>query len=104
MEKLACTRLLKVDVHSLVEDHSNVDGAVAGVEQSPWNMRSLVKKQQQEAAMGINQQDPYVNCNFIFGSTAAVERLWSVAKSNNLDLSTIQYDPIDVQDSIVSSH
>jgi len=28
----------------------------------------------------LNQTSAYINCNFIFGSCAEVERLWSIAK------------------------
>jgi hypothetical protein len=72
---------LKVNVHPLEAeaDAEDEDGDMGS--HSPMNMHELVKKQQQESASGVDRQDPYVNCNFIVGSTAAVERLWSVAKT-----------------------
>jgi hypothetical protein len=80
-EKLACATLLKVNVMPAAAPGTPEHGIDSdAVEDSPMNMRARINRQQQQAASGIDQQNPYVNCNFIFGSTAAVERLWSVAK------------------------
>jgi hypothetical protein len=76
-EKLAFAALLKANAAAGAESD---DEDAAGVVDSPMNMRNRINRQQQEAASGIDRQDPYVNCNFIYGSTATVERLWSVAK------------------------
>ena len=40
-------------------------------------LRRLREREQNTA----NSDDPYVNCDFIFGSAAQVEWLWSLAKS-----------------------
>jgi hypothetical protein len=36
--------------------------------------------QNQQAQSSVLDPCPYVNCNFIFGSAAKVERLWSMGK------------------------
>lgn len=71
-EKVACASLLKVK--SGTHD-------VTTIPRSPIPMASRIKQRQQDLRGNKEQASgPYVNCNFIFGSAAQVEWLWSLAK------------------------
>jgi hypothetical protein len=90
-ETKACETLLKVNVnHQQGEEQeggSDHDDQVLG---SPLNMSDHIalqrqqKRQREVDGRHGGQQDlgnPYINCDFIFGSTAIVERLWSIGKN-----------------------
>jgi hypothetical protein len=85
-EKVACQRLLKCeqrlcnvaagrtgddDPDNIDDDEDDAEG-----EESPENMKDRLKKARLDPSTAM---DPYVDCSFIFGSAAEVERLWSVA-------------------------
>ena len=72
-EKLACVSLLKV--HQVAAED---EAAGAEVEEEETDFLDVVRAEEAAALKGNTSQ--YINCDFILGSVAEVERLWSTAK------------------------
>jgi hypothetical protein len=85
-EKNACQGLLKTHCYKIdptqdsakQEENDTMSNNLLG---SPIGMASQIEEIQiQQAESSVLDPCPYVNCNFIFGSAAKVERLWSMGK------------------------
>jgi hypothetical protein len=83
-EKRACRSLLKSSVSD--EEASDSESDQSGSpdpdhHQEPGSpdFEARAQKFLEEKEKDDQAENPYVNCNFVYGSTAEVERLWSVA-------------------------
>jgi len=74
-EKAAVQPLLKTSV-GVAEEPANVPASLPG---SPTLLESITRREHDRAA-GRDEMSPYVDCDFICGSAAEVERLWSTAR------------------------
>jgi len=83
-EQQACVGLLKVNVFSAgsaAVDDDNSDGSSGDDDDdtSPLGMKARIRRLKEQSS-GKDLACPYVNCDFIYGSAAKVEWLWSLAK------------------------
>ena len=74
-EKLAVHPLLKTSVG----EEEPAAAAAAALPGSPGLLESITQREHARAS-GLDEMSPYVNCDFICGSAAEVERLWSTAR------------------------
>jgi hypothetical protein len=81
-EKSACLPLLK-PISTTNDSSTNNDADVSDGDdnQEPGSpdFEARVCRSLEERENEGQDESPYVNCNFIFGSTAEVERLWSIS-------------------------
>jgi hypothetical protein len=78
-EKIACKSLLKKNCNKIeTREAEAIEVDLETPEASPGlaarATRFIVEKKTE-----TQKTNPYVNCDFIYGSTAEVERLWSVS-------------------------
>ena len=80
-EKEACEPLLKISVEEAGLDDATDDEDVAhpANEPSSPDLKDAVLQRDHDIAIGQDATSPYVNCDFIYGSAAEVEHLWSIA-------------------------
>jgi hypothetical protein len=78
-EEEACACLLKPAAPGSDTDDAGAATSAADGPSSP-SLVDQIKQADHERSVGIDGTSPYVNCDFIYGSTAEVERLWSMAR------------------------
>ena len=72
---MACESLLKENVGS--SDSESTQESTPGSPDLETRLQRICEKNAQAA---IQPDSPYIDCNFIFGSAAQVEQMWSQAK------------------------
>ena len=68
----------KVAVESLKKGNTAGGAAVAPAGNQPASPQDMQTRIAQALGQGGQQENVYINCDFILGSAAEVERLWSV--------------------------
>ena len=69
----------------VAENDNNNDSESEASDDDGDNIVNMVERAQRDRGYlnkdGLVWRSKYINCNFIFGSSAEVERLWSIAKN-----------------------
>jgi hypothetical protein len=100
-EARACKHLLVENVNESLDEQETTDNESSSCA-SPIGMSRHIKKTQEQKtnhSLGLfKSTSPYVNCNFIYGSAAKVEWLWSIAKtilsSNRASMSPLVFESL----------